>query len=1824
MVRGKIAFLSLLLFQYTLTAQVDSFAGLPMYQELIAHQVVLAKRLTTITKLFDFQHAPITQTTIVSGVSYNTPSTSADATPITVVQLPAPVPKVYGQDQNLTLSQVFAQMSGLLGTAASNDMTTYLGLLNQGWSFYEQSVSPVNTSLPFENGSVTLSIYTALTGAAITYLSKRITTITQTSYGTTNASTLFQQELSALDQAIESAAATFKKHLTKNDASLVTTYQTIQQHYYQRKAQLLLQLVDPLISALVSCHTMGTGQTTQYTTNLNVQAINGLVQQLFSSLSAFSQTQTTTLLGKYGLPSEVITAISQKLGALYLYQAQVYQNAIEHNMQIWGQPGATLTTFQRSTIMSQVQTCQALFTSAAQYYAAAQQTTAAQGYAQIAGCLQNGLQYWQSALTTLQQGYAGQAAQAFDQASTQFNNAQAKLLGFYVYQQFQQALFTYDQSIISTYENYYQTTVGQYVQQAQKAPTNQSPASLNTTHQTFQSLFYPLTAQAAQNATYKGMAWLAQSALPSFKEILSTLQTLSANAQEEQKQFLQQGIALLQNLTQGAQYLFYSSPQGLSTSTLSADENSSSYSVEGLIVALEQYNVIADLFGKADAVIQSSKDGQYLPFASLFPQGTITSWKQFIMLHQAYWLLVNAQQAQAYVISCSSAVKSNVNQLMSFAVLGLVHAQGLYRSLGIQPMVSYIQTQLDTLKSTSSTYSSKTIDQILQQQAATFTAPGKASPTVQKLSYAVSVYQAGGILGFSALRQQFFDTLHQLKQQAGQNTQDPFQGFTLAAIAVQGLYAQQAGWQTMYDYDADFATALALFAKNITTLSTNATQLLKNGEYQQVITQQQQFVDFYQTFQAFALQQERLAVLYGLTIAPYITVEQIGTLKITFKASTLKNPLLQNPVQEPAYGLASLIAAYAQSQFIALEKSLRNNTFTGVLTDQINSIESQYNQAISYYSSAGLQQQVHDVEKLKSQAIAALYFGLVIPSQQTLSLPMEVIGTQLASQTVTASSGTFSGGISFQAPIAEPTSTPPAQESQSATFGGIAIGQSTEQVKKTNNQAKTIMQTQAINMQKESALTKAVLPLYLLRTFTIDLTALIQTFIRNNAMAQAVTQSSSLRVKNTPVTDTTTALSMAEQLLSDATTYVGKTVASADIQTFIDAILGPLYKIQLQQEGYTGFLTLDQMVTKYKNQLQLLMTQGMTVNKTTYKTQYTIVQQKQSDGTPHIILQGSNVPIDPLAQYQNQTQSALLYYTLCSKFYNTQQATTNVNNVVYMTVSDSQIEQQVNESVQRAYLAGMTLYIDTITDYLATLQTADGTPLSKATFAQKSTLNFSDYQDAYTAIGDMFVWVLALLDSMQQAQQNAGVSYLDVNQKKYDIYVQYAQLCGYFLMGDPTTSTFQSVLKDAANNYYMAAQSDNANILVAYTSLAKLYEAAGDYACTIKKTLPQIDGYPQAGQTGDPGQQGLELGQNLFNNLKQAKVACVAPIRQELYPSNQDLVWYEYQQAAAYYQQAYTMYQKGQAFASSNLLYQPNIARTYGKFFYYDLFSALQQLSLFARNAYEVGFSSQANAIIGTFSPAFQKIIKEGGSAGATQAIQGFNQFTTGSSTSIAADVGQHYTIMRSLLLNGLIYMSGLQGALSQLIKTLGVANAYNPSKSSQSSNSLNNPLSSGYGTLIQCGFTYYIPELQTLIGGSNIHIGFGSKATGSVDTLKPIMDVPSYLLDLQNSFRSIFQARIFHADTFLTAMQYIVENSIGSPATSFTGLANSQGQYLNLLIFNSLVAELWSIMRDVYGQAFLPSLYASKNITAYENAIDSAIQGQEQELLINPASYIG
>lgn len=1731
---------ALALFSGNIT-QSYNLMGIPEYQGLVSDQQNLLVEVKAVCQ--KFKSTGITVAT-VNQSNFNSSAPFFLGQPVTTVQVPYPTPTIF---QGGTYSSIFPQFASLIGAPNYPQQTSYLSLFATAFDVYKQVVPAPSSSAPFEKNGAPIVLFTALAGAVTSYIQARLASLTLDNYAQIDGATTLKKELTVIDGVMSSALTLLKNKLSSADAALASTYQTIQQQYAQRKAQLLLGWLDPLLTQLCTRYALSLAQSGQIKTDLNVNNVDGYVTLLINSLSAFSATQTTTVLGQYSSPTQAIVAVSAKVAQLYNYQALVYKNALEHNIQVWGQPGVVLSQEALTTMNTHLQKAQSYYNAAATYYGTAQQTTTGQAYAQLSSAIQLGAQNWQNAVTNVKQGYAGQAAQAFQQASTQCKNAGFTALSSYLYQQYQQALFAYDQSIFDTYSTYYQPLVAYYSAQAQKIPATPATQTLDAAHAAFQKLFYPLNEQQANNAPYKGMGWLAQVALPSFKDMLSTLQTLAQQSTatsnvSEQQQYLQQAIALLQKISQGSQYIFYTSPDLFDTSKRSADENSSSYTVSGLVESLEQYNTITTLFSRADTLIAQPNAYAALPFSQLLPQGSIATWKQFIMLHQAYWLLLCAQQARAYVGCAEMSAQSD--ELISFAVIALLNAQALYKQLGQQLLVTYIKNQLMELVGSVTSpaqYHGKTVQQLLQQKAQKYAAlPFTKQVSLLNVQAAVACYQAGGLLGFASLRQHFFAMLDAYNAYVSKNIQDPFLGFTLAALAVQEMYAQDAGWEGSVSYTTHFSDSIARFTLDLTTFASSMASLVAQKSYQQAITKQQLLVTLYDKMQAFEREQEQLAALYGVTTGPYLLVTHQDENKvIAFKASTLKDPL--KTFYEPSYALALFSSDYAQALYQQLKTALGKNTFTGSMSQQIAPIESLYNQAAAYYSAAGMQKEVITTENLKSQAIELLYFNMVIPSEaiKTMSL------TQL--------------------------------------FG--ATGQ---QKTITNNQ-----------------------PLYLLRSLTIDLTALAQSFITNTSVAQAAVQSSSLKVVGSSVTTLAPEIETAQQLLTTAKTFVGKTsTSSQDITALLNTVLLPLYRIQLQQEGYNGLLPLDEQVLRYGKQLQTMMTSGMIIFGQVYKTSYTVTTQQQADGTEHIMVQGINVPLDAVPQYPNQTQSALLYYTLCNQFFDTTQATTTIGNTTYMTFSNQQLQQQVAEATQRAYLAGTVQYASQIEQYIATLQATKTIPLSQATLAQKATLNFSDYQTQYANVNNMFMNLLALIEGANQALSTSGSN----DSIKAAGFAQFAKVGTYFLMGDPSSSAFQSVLKDIANNYYNAAQV-NQRDLSPYIAMAKLYEQVGDYTITLPLSVPQVHGYPSTQPTGNPTTAMLSSGTTSFKKLKNINVSCNALSTTLLYPYTNNLVWKNYQKAVGFYQQAYGMYQQGYALDSTAVLSNADTTRTYGKFFYYDLFSALQVFSLFARNAYQVGSDGYTVSLNQTF----QTLVQQGGSDGTQQATQGFDELTQGSAVTVNQYAQQQYNVMRTSLLNALIYLTGLQGALNQLLQNLGINKAY-----TGQGVSANNPLTAGYGQLLMCGLTAYIPGLEAKI--SALQNG------QSEDSKGPIFDVPVYQLDLQSSFDANNTQRIFNADTFLTVIQYIVENSIGSPVNNFASLGKSANQYVNLLIFNTLVSELWSIMRDAYGQTFLTSLYkaiqGNKNqqnaLTAYENSIDNAIQTQEQTLLINPASYIG
>jgi len=272
-----------LLFSQIITAH-DQYAGLPVYQQIVAEQKSLADQVAALTSVLSTPYMSPS-----SSISY-VPTTIAPGKPVTTVQVPLRmVTTFYSQEdqQNYTYQQVSAQMATLLGASG------YSLVLKQAWEFYNQVGAPAGAFL--EPQSLSIQAYANLAGSAITYLKAVLATISLQNYAQPDLAVWLKTEVAVLDAALDTAAQHFKDNVGTASGDLINNFMTIQQNYHQRKAQLLLAWLEPLLKQLTALYPANIVQT-QVTTDLAIQNVQTYVQLLFDSLSVFSPQQAATML----------------------------------------------------------------------------------------------------------------------------------------------------------------------------------------------------------------------------------------------------------------------------------------------------------------------------------------------------------------------------------------------------------------------------------------------------------------------------------------------------------------------------------------------------------------------------------------------------------------------------------------------------------------------------------------------------------------------------------------------------------------------------------------------------------------------------------------------------------------------------------------------------------------------------------------------------------------------------------------------------------------------------------------------------------------------------------------------------------------------------------------------------------------------------------------------------------------------------------------------------------------------------------------------------------------------------------------------------------------------------------------------------------------------------------------------------------------------------------------------------------------------------------------------------------------------------------------
>jgi hypothetical protein len=203
-------------------------------------------------------------------------------------------------------------------------------VFKQAWQLYTEIVEPANPTEFFKEHGLGIQAYTGLASVCITYLQAILASITSNNYAQSDLADWLKKEIDLLDAAVDGAAKHFADHMSTVSSDLANNFMTIKTKYHQRKAQLVLAWLEPLFDQLATQYPLSSAHTKR-TTGLSLHSIETYTQLLFVSAAVFSAKQPLTTLGKYTTVMDLITAFSNRLADLFLYQAELLQLNITYS-----------------------------------------------------------------------------------------------------------------------------------------------------------------------------------------------------------------------------------------------------------------------------------------------------------------------------------------------------------------------------------------------------------------------------------------------------------------------------------------------------------------------------------------------------------------------------------------------------------------------------------------------------------------------------------------------------------------------------------------------------------------------------------------------------------------------------------------------------------------------------------------------------------------------------------------------------------------------------------------------------------------------------------------------------------------------------------------------------------------------------------------------------------------------------------------------------------------------------------------------------------------------------------------------------------------------------------------------------------------------------------------------------------------------------------------------------------------------------------------------------------------------------------------------------
>ncbi len=648
-------------------------------------------------------------------------------------------------------------------------------------------------------------------------------------------------------------------------------------------------------------------------------------------------------------------------------------------------------------------------------------------------------------------------------------------------------------------------------------------------------------------------------------------------------------------------------------------------------------------------------------------------------------------------------------------------------------------------------------------------------------------------------------------------------------------------------------------------------------------------------------------------------------------------------------------------------------------------------------------------------------------------------------------------------------------------------------------------------------------------------------------------------------------------------------VGSQDNKAILSQLVIPLYRTTLINSGYKHiFKTVDDEVELYKKQLELMIDKGMVIGGKNLKTKFVIDQQKNNNGSISIILKSYNIPTSSVPQFTGDIMSALALYVQYQNFFQQTAQSVQTSSGAFLPIPDQNLYKKAQYLINQTYISAANAYDDQLSKLVDPLKN----------IVNKSEKSFSEYSVNYALVHDIYQEVFAYYSALDQVQKATNVVSYDISGLYVKKFQNYSEDLQYFLIGDPSSPDYIKRVIESAMAYLLITNytSDTTICSQMYKKAGDVYKKTGDLAYTFTISTPSYNGYPNRSAHNFPSKG------DVFKVPTSLMCENISPSNDPSAP----IIFYAYQDAQGYYQQALQNYRQSYVLLRNNQskgeTSDPVIITCWGLYLISGIKNAIQRIGLFSRNAFE----PIEGSVLCDFSNEFIKLQSEGKNSGASSAQQGYSSLKGIGSQSGNNYVGKNYALMKKLLIDSLIYLSGAMSISNSLSQSLGVTTSATSSKK--------------LGAAYFCALARYFPTLTCMVGTDFSGLLL-SKYVSNPSGLSISVD-----LGMQQQYA------LFYSDGFIQLHDSIINYLCGSSTTIASKIKIPE----NLVAMANYISQLFAMTRTLYGNAFLPELVKAVDdagvsgksvasaVSALQQSINIDVTTAQQNMLIDSSGYVG